>query len=149
VMRITTKIRNAKDSQKKTEIWQSLDLPRDELEQIVRDMVLSLPAGHYKLHSREYGTNIVDTMYDIYGWMPSMFVNEPMMLGLQALYPQRVYASFTLGLDAIEIKPESNTEVDLDLYADNPEKDRSAKRKSKRKARRVSHKVATTIKGMR
>ncbi len=101
---IIAKIRRASDPRKKTEIWQSLDLSRDELETIVRGMVLSLPAGYYKLRSREYGTNIVDTMYDVYGWMPSMFVNEPMLLGLQALYPEKVYASFTLGLDAIEIK---------------------------------------------
>jgi hypothetical protein len=36
--------------------------------------------------------------------MPSMFVDEKMMLGLQNLYPKKVYASFTLGLDAVEIK---------------------------------------------
>ena len=46
----------------------------------------------------------MDTIYDLYGWMPSMFVSESMLLGLQALYPDKVYASFTLGLDAIEIK---------------------------------------------
>ena len=101
---IIAKIRKASDPRKKTELWQSLDLLRDDYEKIVRGMVLSLPAGYYKLHDRKYGTNIVDTMYDTYGVMPSMFVNESMMLGLQALYPEKVYASFTLGLDAIEIK---------------------------------------------
>lgn len=107
--KIITKIRKASDQGDKTKIWQSLDLPREELEKIVRDMVLSLPVGHYKLHDRKYGTNIVDTMYDVYGWMPSMHVSEAMMLGLQALYPEKVYASFTLGLDAIEIKGKGNT----------------------------------------
>jgi hypothetical protein len=67
-------------------------------------MVLSLPKGHYKLHDRQYGTNLIDKMWEMYGWMPSMLVSESMMLGLQALYPEKVYASFTLGLDAIEIK---------------------------------------------
>lgn len=107
--KIIAKIRKADDPQKKTELWQSLDLPRKDLEEIARKMVLSLPAGYYKLHDRKYGTNIVDKMYDIYGWMPSMLVSESMMLGLQALYPKKVYASFTLGLDAIEIKDEARS----------------------------------------
>ena len=102
-MKLLTKIRKA-DTTRKTEIWQSLDLSNDERDQLIRDMVLSLPAGYYKLHDRKYGTNIVDTMWEIYGWMPSMLVSEATLLGLQALYPNRVYASFTLGLDAIEIK---------------------------------------------
>lgn len=101
---IIAKIRKASDPHKKTDIWQSLDISREEKEKIVRDMVLLLPAGYYKLHDRKYGTNIVDTMWEHYGWMPSMFVSESMMLGLQALYPKKVYASFTLGLDAIEIR---------------------------------------------
>jgi hypothetical protein len=102
-MKLLTKIRKA-DTTRKTEIWQSLDLSNNERDQLIRDMVLSLPRGSYKLHDRQYGTNLIDKMYEIYGWMPSMLVSESTMLGLQALYPNRVYASFTLGLDAIEIK---------------------------------------------
>jgi hypothetical protein len=101
-MKLITKLRKA-DQSKKTQIWQDADLSRDEALQLVREMILSLP-GCYKLHDRQYGTNLVDTVYDAYGWMPSMFVDEPMLLGLQALYREKVYASFTLGLDAIEIK---------------------------------------------
>jgi hypothetical protein len=102
-MKLLTKIRKA-DPIRKTEIWQSLNLSNDERDQLIRDMVLSLPKGAYKIHDRQYGTNLVDKIYEIYGWMPSMLVSESTMLGLQALYPNRVYASFTLGLDAIEIK---------------------------------------------
>lgn len=102
-MKLITKIRKA-DAAKKTKIWQDADLSKAEAIEIVREMVLSVPAGYYKLHGREYGTNLVDTIYDIYGWMPSMFVSEAMLLGLQATNPKKVYASFTLGLDAIEIK---------------------------------------------
>lgn len=103
-MKLITKIKNANDINKKSAIWQGADLSKDEYTNLVMDMVLSLPKGHYKLHDRKYGTNLVDKIYDIYGWMPSMFVSESMLLGLQALYPHRVYASFTLGLDAIELK---------------------------------------------
>lgn len=102
-MKLLTKIRKA-DRIKKTEIWQSLDLSTEQRNQLIQDMVLSLPKGCYKLHDRKYGTNLVDTMWEIYGWMPSMLVSEATLLGLQALYPDKVYASFTLGLDAIEIK---------------------------------------------
>lgn len=100
-MKLITKIRKAND---KTKVWQNADLTKEEAFELVCQMVLSLPQGHYKLHGREYGTNLVDTVYEIYGWMPSMFVSEAMMLGLQSLHPQKIYASFTLGLDAIEIK---------------------------------------------
>ena len=102
--KLIAKIKRAKDYGKKTDIWQDADLLKSDAEVIVRDMVLSLPKGYYKLHDRQYGTNIVDKVYEIYGLMPSIYVNEPMMLGLQALYPDKVYASFTHNLDAIEIK---------------------------------------------
>jgi hypothetical protein len=101
-MKLLTKIKKA-DFSKKTKIWQDLDLSYDEYVQLVREMILSLP-GYYKIHDRQYGTNLVDKLYENYGWMPSMFVDEKMMLGLQNLYPKKVYASFTLGLDAVEIK---------------------------------------------
>lgn len=101
--RLIARIRQA-DRLKKDSIWHKADLTKDEATRLVMRMVLSVPAGCYKLHDRQYGTNLVDTIYDLYGWMPSMFVSEPMLLGLQALYPEKVYASFTLGLDAIEIK---------------------------------------------
>jgi hypothetical protein len=102
-MKLLAKIRKA-TATKKTEIWQSLDLSSVERDQLIRDMVMSLPKGHYKLHDRQYGTNLIDTMWEIYGWMPSMLVSESTLLGLQAVYPEKIYASFTLGLDAIEIK---------------------------------------------
>lgn len=101
-MKLITKIKKA-DFQKKTDLWQDADMTRNEAEQLVREMILSVP-GHYKIHDRKYGTNLVDKIYDTYGWMPSMFVSERMLLGMQVLYPKKVYASFTLGLDAIEIK---------------------------------------------
>ena len=75
IKKLIVRIRRAKDPSKKTAIWQSADLLRDEGDQVVREMVLSLPVGYYKLHDREYGTNIVDVVYAEYGWMPSMLVN--------------------------------------------------------------------------
>ena len=101
-MKLITRIRKA-DHHKKTELWNSADMLRDEAEQLVRDMILSLP-GDYKIHDRQYGTNLVDKVYETYGLFPSLFVNEKMMLGMQALYPEKVYASFTLGLDVVSIK---------------------------------------------
>lgn len=100
--KLITKIKKA-DASKKTEIWQAADLSHLEKEEIVKEMVLSLP-GRYKLRDRQYGTNLVDKIYEVYGWMPSMFVSERMLLGLQVLHPKKVYATFTLGLDAIEVK---------------------------------------------
>lgn len=94
----------AADFSKKTDIWQAADLTRSEGEDAVKAMILDLPPGGYKLHDREYGTNIADTIYNEYGWMPSMLVSESLLLGLQVAHPDKVYASFTLGLDAIEIK---------------------------------------------
>lgn len=102
-MKLITKLRKA-DFQKKTEIFQAADLTVEERNQLMRDIVLSMPKGYYKLHDRNYGTNLVDAVFEVYGLMPSMFVDESLMLGLQALYPKKIYASFTLGLDVVEIK---------------------------------------------
>ena len=102
-MKIINKIRKAEFS-KKTELWRNADLSRADAEKLVGEMVLTMPAGYYKLHGREYGTNLVDAVYEVYGWMPSMFVDEKMLLGLQAIHPDKVYASFTLGLDVIQLK---------------------------------------------
>jgi hypothetical protein len=102
-MKLINKIKKA-DFQKKTALWQDADLSREQAESLVRDMVLSMPSGCYCLHNRQYGTNLVDEVYRDYGWMPSLFVDEKMLLGLQVLHPDKVYAAFTLGLDAIEIK---------------------------------------------
>jgi len=145
--KLLARIKRAKDIRKKSNIWQDADLSRPEAEQVVREMILSLPAGHYKIHDRKYGTNIVDTMYDIYGWMPSMFVSESMMLGLQALYPEKVYASFTLGLDAIEIKETKKHDIiDIDDYGvERRERDPGRiNTPRKGKGRKVARKVKST-----
>jgi len=101
---LINKIGKAEDSGKKTKIFEKANLTKEEAQHLVRNMVLTVPKGHYKLHGREYGTNLVDTIYNMYGWMPSMHVSESMLLGLQATHPEKVYASFTHGLDAIQIK---------------------------------------------
>jgi hypothetical protein len=102
-MKLINKIKKA-DFAYKTSLWLNADMTTEEARALVTEMVLAAPKGHYKLHGREYGTNLVDTVYVIYGWMPSMMIDEAMMLGLACLHPDKVYASFTLGLDAIEIK---------------------------------------------
>jgi hypothetical protein len=101
-MRLITKIRKA-DAPKKTEIFCNADLSRYDAMQLVAEMVLHLPKGYYKLHSREYGTNLIDTVYETYGWMPSLLVDEPLLLGLAVLYPRKIRASFTHDMDAIHI----------------------------------------------
>ena len=101
-MKLITKIRKA-DFLKKSEIFQDADLSRAEAKELVREMILSLP-GYYSIHRRGLGENLVDKVFEVYGWMPSMFVSEEMLLGMQALDEKRVYASFTLGLDAVRIK---------------------------------------------
>ena len=102
-MNLVKKLRKA-DSSKKTKLWRDANLTNWEAEELVQQMILSLP-GAYKLHDRSYGTNLVDAIYDNYGWMPSMFVSERMLLGLQVMHPEKIYASFTLGLDVVEVKP--------------------------------------------
>ena len=92
-MKLITKIKKAEFG-KKSELWQDADLSRAEAEELVREMILSLP-GYYSLHRRGLGENLVDKVFEIYGWMPAMFVSEEMLLGMQALNEKRVYASFS------------------------------------------------------
>ena len=101
-MKLINKIKKA-DRVKKSTLWHDADMTLENSTQLVRDMVLSLP-GCYKLNSREYGDNLVDKVYEVYGWVPSMWVDERLIMGMTVLYPKKVYASFTLGLDVVEIK---------------------------------------------
>jgi hypothetical protein len=101
-IKLITKIRKA-DFAKKTDLLLRADLDQDSTTQLLIEMVLSLPKGCYRLHSRDYGTNIVDAIYEMYGWIPAMKINENLLRGMHALHPEKIYASFTLGLDAIEI----------------------------------------------
>lgn len=102
-MKTITKIRKAKD---KVAAWNDAVeyMTEQEKRNLLMEMVLSLPKGYYRLRSREYSQNIIDVVWDIYGWIPAILINESILLGAQCLYPKRIYASFTLGLDAIEIK---------------------------------------------
>lgn len=99
--KLLAKLSKAK-AEDKTDLWRDADLSVADADELVRQMILSLP-GSYKLHSRKYGTSLVDAVYEKYGFMPSMRMSEEMLLGLQVAYPKQVYASFTLGLDKIEI----------------------------------------------
>ena len=101
-MKLITKIRKV-DFFKKSEIFQDADLSRAEAEELVREMILTVP-GYYCLHRRDLGDNLVEKIFQVYGWMPSMLVSEKMLLGMQAIDEKHVYASFTLGLDVVEIK---------------------------------------------
>lgn len=101
-MKLITKIKKA-DISKKATLWHDANMTLEQSTQLVRDMVLSLH-GCYKINSREYGDNLVDKVHDIYGWVPSMWVDERLLMGMTVLYPKKVYASFTLGLDVVEIK---------------------------------------------
>ena len=101
--KLISRIKRADGILKKNKIWDAADLTRPEAEQVVGQMILSLPKGHYKVHDRQYGTNIADKIYEVYGVAPFIHVKEKLLLGLQALYPDKVYASFTHGLDEVEI----------------------------------------------
>ena len=101
-MKLINKLRKA-DTAHKTDIWHNANLTRLEAEGLVKAMILSI-SGCYKLYDRTYGTNLVDAIYNTYGWIPSMLINETMLLEMQASNEKKVYASFTLGLDVIEIR---------------------------------------------
>lgn len=101
-MLLINKLKKA-DFTRKTELWHDANMTCCEANELVKEMVLSLPKGTYRLHGRNYGTNLVDAIYEAYGWMPSMLVDEPMILGLQVLHRKKIYASFTLGLDVVVI----------------------------------------------
>lgn len=96
-------IKNAKDRDKKTDLYyQFLDSGHDP-DDLVREMVLSLPPGGYKFHGREYGTNIVDEIFKTYGTMPSHHLKEAHLLGLTATRPEKIQATFTHDMDSITI----------------------------------------------
>ena len=102
-MKFITKLRKTKDYHKKTDLWIDMDLYGEERLSIIRDMVLSMPKGSYHLNNREYGDNLVDEVYKVYGWMPSMLIDESLIMGMTILYPKKIYASFTHNLDIITI----------------------------------------------
>lgn len=97
------KIKKAKDRDKKTSIYYEFLNDGGDGNKLLQEMVLSLPAGSYKLHSREYGTNIMDEIFNIYGTMPSYLIKEPLLLGLTAVKPEKIHATFTHDMDKIEI----------------------------------------------
>jgi len=99
------KIANAKSRDKKTDLWYEFLDSGGDTNALLRAMILSLPAGCYKLHSYKYGNNITDAIHEMYGTCPTRFMSENIFLGLTAVKPNKVYASFTHGLDAIEIYP--------------------------------------------
>lgn len=102
-MKLITKLRKA-DILKKNQIWQDTDLSRLEAEELVKEMILTVPKGSYHLYERRYGTNLIDTIWEMYGWMPSMLISQSMLLGMQAIDEKRIYVSFTHDLDIIQIK---------------------------------------------
>lgn len=93
-----------KKSKNKDETWYEFELSKPDAEDFVIKIILSLPKGDYKLNDDRYGTSIRDVIYKLYGNWPSMLVNQNMLLGLQAKYPNKVSASFTHDLDKITIK---------------------------------------------
>jgi hypothetical protein len=131
---LIAKIKEEKDQNKKADLWYDADLNTSEGNQAVREMVMSLPAGQYKLHSREYGTNLVDLMYELYGKMPSNMVDEPLLLGLTTTNPEKVNATFTHDMDSVtinsdkanaptidDVKAWMRTNTSLDLDTEDPE----------------------------
>jgi hypothetical protein len=100
--RLITRLRKAGSLTKKTQIWLDADLSRAEELELVKEMILSLPKGSYRLYD---GTNnLIDTIWEMYGLMPSMLISQSMLLGMQSVNEKKIYVSFTHGLDIIQIK---------------------------------------------
>lgn len=102
-MKLITKLRKA-DFSKKTQLWLDADLLCWQAEDLVKEMILSLP-GYYRVVGRDTCANLVDKIYETYGWMPSMFVSENLLRGMAVQYPGKIYVAFTHGLDVVEVKP--------------------------------------------
>lgn len=103
---ILNKLKKAEHSgskKTKTDIWYDANLSLKNEKKLLMRMILSVP-GDYKLHSREYGNNLIDKIYDLYGRIPSLLINEELLLGMAQIYPQRVFVSFTHDMDKITIK---------------------------------------------
>jgi hypothetical protein len=107
-MNLIAKLRKA-DHPEKTNIWIDADLSVEETNKIIRKMVLSLPPWSYHLHGREYGLNLIDEIYKIYGWMPSMLISESFMLGMSILYPDKIRVAFTHDMDQVTISKPTKT----------------------------------------
>lgn len=101
--KLLTKLRKADTLETKTQIWLDANLSREEQEALVREMILTMPKGTYRLHERS-GINLVDIIWEMYGWMPSMLISQAMLLGMQSVNEKKIYVSFTHGLDIIQIK---------------------------------------------
>lgn len=102
-MKLITKLRKADNPTKKTQIWLDADLSRLEAEELVKEMILTVP-GSYHLYERRYGTNLIDTIWEMYGFFPSQLITQSMLLGMQAVNEKKIYVSFTHDLDIIQIK---------------------------------------------
>jgi len=100
------KIKRARDT-KKDKLY--LSLPHTEREQVVRETILSLPAGTYLLTTKGMASpNLPDTVGKMLGTFAGTDVTERMLLGLAATEPERISTSLTLGLDEIIIKSKIN-----------------------------------------
>ena len=99
--RLITKLRRA-NTFEKNQIWLNANLNREEQLELVKEMILTVPKGTYHLYDSP--NNLVDTVWEIYGWMPSMLISQPMLLGMMTVNEKRIYVSFTHGLDIIQIK---------------------------------------------
>ena len=103
-MKLITKLRKADTFEKKTQIWLDANLSHEEQEALVKEMILTVPKGTYRLYERKYGINLIDTIWEMYGWMPSMLISQSMLLGMQVVNEKKIYVSFTHDLDIIQIK---------------------------------------------
>ncbi len=97
------KFRKAKTLDQKEALWYQFSDAGGDDNKLLQEMILSLPAGSYKLHGHEYGTNITDKVFELYGKYPSFSLREPLFLGLAAIKPNKVHATFTHDMDKIEI----------------------------------------------
>jgi len=104
---LMSKLKRAKDHGKKDKIFYDANLSKEDSDRLVMAMITTVPKGQYKLHSREYGVNIRDVIYDMYGNMPSNILSESVLLGASIRYPKKVRATFTHDMDKLTVLSEN------------------------------------------
>ncbi len=81
---------------------------------LLNHMILTLPSGTYLLHTRgRAAPHIGDVIMEKYGVYAGIAVDERVLRGLAALYPERISVSFTHGLEEISIKDSENRKMNL------------------------------------
>lgn len=81
---------------------------------LLNHMILTLPSGAYLLHTKGRAAPLIgDVIMEKYGVWAGTCVDEKVLRGLAALFPERISVSFTHGLEEISIKDSENRKMNL------------------------------------